>query len=324
VTDALYGAIDLGGTNVRSIVASLDANIRGDDKRPSNAEDGLEACLNTIDVSLRQACSQAGIEPGELKAIGLASPGWVDVERGVVPAAPQLPGWRDVPIVRILSDRFGPPVILENDANAGALGENVFGAGRGARHMVYITVSTGVGGGIIADGKLYGGARGSAGEIGHTVVDTAGPLCGCGNYGCLEAVSSGTAIARRAVEAVERGESTSLALVRARGEEITADVVAEAAEKGDAVSREIYAEAGRLLGVAMANLVNLLSPEKILIGGGVTQAAHLFMPQAENTMRTLALSEPLKHVELGLAELGDSVGVLGMIARLREEYGESV
>ena len=123
------------------------------------------------------------------------------------------------------------------------------------------------------------------------------------------------------MEAVERGDSTSLALVKARGEEITAGAVAEAAENGDAISREIYSEAGRQLGLALANLVNLLSPEKILIGGGVARAAHFFMPQAENTMRTLALSEPLKHVELGLAELGDSAGVVGMIARLRQEYG---
>ena len=315
----LFGAIDLGGTNLRSIVASLDANIRGDDLRPSRADEGLDVCLGEIEASLRQACSQAGIEPGQLRAVGICSPGWVDAVEGVVPAAPQLKGWRNVPIVRILGERFGTRVILENDANAGALGENAFGAGRGSRQMVYITVSTGVGGGIITDGRLYGGARGSAGEIGHTVIDPAGPLCGCGNHGCLEALSSGTAIAARGVEAEARGESERLTRLKEQGERITAAAVATAAEGGDLVCREIYAEAGRFLGIALANVVNLLSPEVIVVGGGVTKAAPLFMPQAENTMRALALSEPLKHVRLALSELGDSIGVLGMIARLRQD-----
>lgn len=316
----LFGAIDLGGTNLRTIVADLDANISGDDNRPSRAGEGLDVCLGEIEASLRQACSEAGVEPGQLRAIGLCSPGWVDTTEGVVPAAPQLKGWRNVPIVRILSERFGARVILENDANAGALGENVFGAGRGSRQMVYITVSTGVGGGIIADGKLYGGARGSAGEIGHTIIDPAGPLCGCGNYGCVEALASGTAIAARAAEAEARGESERLTRAKEQGR-ITAEAVAEAAGDGDLVCREIYAEAGRFLGIALANVVNLLSPEVIVVGGGVTKAAPLFMPQAENTMRTLALGEPLKHVRLALSELGDSIGVMGMIARLRQEFG---
>jgi glucokinase len=199
------------------------------------------------------------------------------------------------------------------------LGENVFGAGRGTRHMIYITVSTGIGGGIIIDGRLYGGARGSAGEVGHTVIDPAGPLCGCGNYGCLEALASGTAIARQG-EAVEaRGESPGLTAAKERGGRLTAALVAEAALAGDLAATEIYSEAGRFIGVVLANLVNVFSPELILLGGGVTTSSKLWLPQAEHTMRTLALSEPLRHVRLGLAELGDNVGVMGMIARLRQE-----
>ena len=316
----LFGAIDLGGTNLRSIVAGLDGKTAGDDFRPSRAAEGLDPCLEQIEASLREACRKAGVAPADLPAVGLCSPGWVDTTEGVVPAAPQLKGWRNVPIVRILSERFGTRVLLENDANAAALGENVFGAGRGARHLVYITVSTGVGGGIIADGKLYGGARGSAGEIGHTVIDPDGPQCGCGNYGCLEALASGTAIARRGTEEEARGASDALSQSLARDGEVTASAVAEAAEQGDRVCQEIYSEAGRFLGIALANLVNVLSPEMIVVGGGVTKAAPLFMPQAENTMRALALSEPLKHMRLVLAELGEEAGVLGMIARLRGEF----
>ncbi len=312
----IYGAIDLGGTNVRAIVAGLDGKISGDDRRPSRASDGPDATIETLLASLAQACSNAGVEAGALGGLGVATPGWVDTERGVVPAAPQLIGWRDVPLVEMLQERLGVSVRLENDANAAALGENVFGAGRGTRHMLYITISTGVGAGIIADGRLYGGARGSAGEIGHTIVDPSGPLCGCGNRGCLESLSSGTAIARRAAEAADRGDSAALAAIKEREGRLGARLVADAARQGDAASVAIYEEAGRYLGIALANAVNLLSSEAIILGGGVMQAKDLFLPRAEETMRDLALDEPLKYMRLAEAELGDRAGVMGMIARL--------
>lgn len=314
----LYGAIDLGGTNVRAIVAGLDGEVRGDRIQPSRAAEGLEPTLDSMVDALEGAAGEAKVQIADLSALGICSAGWVDSELGIVPAAPQLPGWRNVPLTKVMHERTGVRAWLENDANAAALGEHVFGAGQGVRHMVYITVSTGIGGGIIADGKLYGGAKGSAGEIGHTVIDPAGPLCGCGNYGCLESLASGTAIARRGEEAVARGESPKLAALKEKGQAITAEAMAAAAISGDAASREIFAEAGRFLGVALANLVNLLSPELILIGGGVAREPALFLPQAEDTMRALALGEPLKHVRLALAELGDLAGPLGMIARLRE------
>ena len=317
----LYGAIDLGGTNVRAVIAGLDGKISGDDRRPSHASDGLDATIETLLASLAQACSAAGVEASALGGLGVATPGWVDTERGIVPAAPQLVGWRDVPLVEMLQERLGLIVRLENDANAAALGENVFGAGRGTRHMLYITVSTGVGAGIIADGRLYGGAKGSAGEIGHTIVDPSGPPCGCGKRGCLESLSSGTAIARRAVEAVDRGDSAVLAAIREREGHLAARLVADAARQGDAASIAIYEEAGFFLGIALANAVNLLSPEAIVLGGGVMQAKDLFLPRAEETMRDRALDEPLKHMRLAEAELGDRAGVMGMIARVGQPAG---
>ena len=316
--DKLYGAIDLGGTNVRAIVAGLHGKVRGDRIQPSRAAEGLEPTLDSMVDALNAAAAEANVSVAQLSGLGICSAGWVDSEKGIVPAAPQLPGWRNVPLTKIMQERTGVRAWLENDANAAALGEHVFGAGKSVRHLVYITVSTGIGGGIIVGGKLYGGAKGSAGEIGHTIIDPAGPLCGCGNYGCLEALVSGTAIARRGEEVAARGESLKLAALKAEGEAITAESMAAAALAGDTASREIFAEAGRFLGIALANLVNLLSPELILLGGGVTHNPELFLPQAENTMRTLSLSEPLKHVRLELAELGELAGPLGMIARLRE------
>src|SRR5690349_11896304 len=207
----VYGAIDLGGTNVRAIIAGLDGRVLGDRIQPSNAHEGLDATLGSIIEALNAAAAEARVEVGSLAGLGICSAGWVDSENGIVPAAPQLPGWHNVPLTDIMRERTGVRAWLENDANAAALGEHVFGAGEGARHLVYITVSTGIGGGIIVDGKLYGGAKGSAGEIGHTVIDPAGPLCGCGNYGCLESLASGTAIARRGAQLATGGESAKLA-----------------------------------------------------------------------------------------------------------------
>ena len=314
----LYGAIDLGGTNVRAIVADLDGEIRGDQIQSSRASEGLDAALEAIEGAMHLAGEEALVKVADLRAIGIASAGWLDAKEGIVVAAPQLPGWHNVPLCRILQERLGPPAHLENDANAAALGENVFGAGQGVQHMIYITVSTGVGGGIIIDGKLYGGARGSAGEIGHMVIDDGGPPCGCGNRGCLEALASGTAISRRGTEAEAAGESGALTAILQRDGRISAQAMSAAAAYGDSVSREIFAEAGRYLGIGLGNLINVFSPEAILIGGGVSRAGDLFMPHAEKSMQSIALSEPLKYAKLGFAQLGDMAGPLGMIARLRE------
>jgi glucokinase len=315
----LYGAIDLGGTNVRAIVADLDGNIAGEDIRESRAGEGLESVLRTMQDTLSAALAAGGVALADLQAVGIASPGAVDVVRGVVPAAPQLRGWKNVPLVRLMRERLGRPVYLANDATAAALGENKFGAGRGSRHMLFLTVSTGIGGGIIIDGKAYEGANGSAGEMGHIVIDMDGPECGCGGRGCLEALASGPAMARRGAAAVAAGEAPVLAGLSRREGLVTAEMMSRAAAGGDEFSRGVFRDTGRYLGVALASYVNIFNPEVILIGGGVARAAELFMPIAEQTMRELAMSEPLKHVRLGLGALADRAGSLGMIARLREE-----
>ncbi len=314
----LYGALDLGGTKVRTLVADLGGRVYGEDIRPSKTEEGLEPLLSRMVESLEAALAAAGVVLADLRGVGIASPGPVDVKAGVVPNAPQLPGWHDVPLVRVMSERLGLPVWLENDASAAALGEHAFGAGRGTLHMLYLTVSTGIGGGIIIEGRLYRGASGSAGELGHVMIDMNGPVCGCGARGCLEALASGTAIARRGEELVTRGESKVLAELREREGPVTAEMMKRAADLGDAAGREAFRQGGHYLGVALASYVNIFNPQAILIGGGVAQAGDLLMEQARVTMKALAMSRPLKDVHLGLGTLGDRAGPLGMIACLRE------
>ena len=314
----LYGALDLGGTKLRALVADLEGRVYGEDIRPSHTEEGLEAVTSRMVDSLQAAARQAGADLAGLKGVGIASPGAVDVLRGVVPSAPQLPGWHDIPLRDRMAGRLELPVVLENDATAAALGEHIFGGGRGTRHMLYLTVSTGIGGGIIIGGKVYRGASGAAGELGHVLIDPHGPPCGCGAHGCLESFASGTAIARLGEELLARGESAVLAELLEREGPVTAEMMKRAADLGDVASREAFRQAGHYLGIALASFVNIFNPEVILIGGGVAGAGDLLLEPARTTMETLAMSQPLKDVQVGLAGLGDRAGLLGMIARLRE------
>ena len=315
---ALYGAIDLGGTKLRSIVAEDSGRVLAEDIGLSKAQEGLDVVLDRIVESLDASLAKAEVARAELKGLGIASPGPVDTARGIVPGAPQLPGWQDVPLARLLEERVGVPARLENDATAAALGEHRFGAGRGSRYMLYITVSTGVGGGIIIDGELYGGKSGAAGEVGHIVIDLNGPPCGCGGRGCLEALASGTAIAKRGEELAESGESPVLVRLRQEEGPITSEMMLRAVEMGDVASREAFRQAGHYFGVALASYVNIFDPEVIVVGGGVAKVGELLLEQARITMESLAMAQPLKGVRLVVAELGELGGALGMVARMRE------
>jgi len=312
------GAVDLGGSKILSVVAKGDGRRLGEDRRPTEAEAGLEVVLERIVGSLEGALAEAGLRQGDLAAVGICSPGPCDIDAGVLSSAPNLPGWRDVPICRYLEERLGVPARLENDANAAALGEHVYGAGRGCRHLIYMTVSTGIGGGLIIDGRLYRGATGVAGELGHMTIDPDGPLCGCGNRGCLEALASGTAIAARGEELVAQGGSALLARLAQEQGELTAETVSHAADQGDIACQGIIRRAGYYLGVGLASYVNIFNPEVIIIGGGLTKAGEVLLAPARAEMAARAMSEALKAVQLKPAELGDYAVVMGMVALLRE------
>src|SRR3972149_4045329 len=314
----LYGAIDLGGTRVRSIVADGGGRILGKDLRPSQSQDGLDVVLERMVESLDASVAAAEVEAARLRGLGIASAGAVDAGRGVVPGAPQLPGWDDVPLARILEERTGLPTRLENDATAAALGEHRFGGGRGSRYMLYITMSTGVGGGIIIDGEMYGGKSGAAGELGHVVLDMNGPPCGCGARGCLESLASGTPTAEEGEQLLENGKSPILARLRAENGPVTAEMMHRAADLGDNASREVFREAGHYFGVALGSYVDIFYPEVIVGGGGGGKAGDLFLDQARVTMEDRAMAQPLKGVRLIRSELGDFGGTLGMVARMAE------
>jgi len=298
------GVIDLGGTKIYSAVVGADGSVRGEDLRPTYAAAGQAAVIDAMMESLQAAASDAKLELGRLCGVGVAAPGPVNAARGNLTNPPNLPGWGDVPLGTILSGRLSLPVVIENDANAAAMGEYLEGAGQGARALIFVTVSTGIGGGIVLDGDLYRGPDGTAGELGHMIVQPGGPRCGCGSQGCLEAVASGTALARDGQAAIDSGGAPVLARLTAReGGEASAELVAQAASLGDAAAAALLTRAGEMLGIGLGNLVNLLNPDVIAIGGGVAKIGSPLLGPAEATMRKVAFPLPGARVRLRPAEL---------------------
>jgi glucokinase len=321
--DELFLGIDLGGTKIVAGLVDREGRIVARHHRDTEAKEGQDAVFRRLVDVTTQLLTTKGINRQQVAAIAIASPGPIDARRGVVTAPPNLPGWRDVPLGRMIQEEFGLPTSLENDANAAALAEHRFGAGQGSDHMIYATVSTGIGGGFVLGGRLYTGATGGAAEFGHTTVLPSGPLCGCGNRGCLEAVASGSAIAREARERVQRGVPTLIAELAAGNlDSITAKLVAQAADQGDWEANAILGQAMTYLGVGMANLVNLLNPQLLVIGGGLTKMGERLFEPVRRAIDLRAFATAARAVELRSAQLGDDVGLLGAaaVAMLTEMY----
>jgi len=304
--------IDLGGTNIRAAVVDHIGEIIAYGHRQTLANEGPRAVIDRMIDAAREVMAKAGLAQCQVAAVGVGSPGPLDIEAGVTLSPATLPGWDRVPIRQLIEEGLGIPTTLENDANAAALGEHCFGAGRGVDHMIYVTVSTGIGGGLILDGTLYHGATGMAGEIGHTTILADGPLCGCGNRGCLEALASGSAIARRAREIVTSGVPTRIAnLANGNIDLITAKLVADAASEGDVEAEKILSEAMDYLGTGMASLVNLFNPELVVIGGGLAHIGERLFGPVRHIIKQRAFLAQAQAARVVPAELGDHAGVLG-------------
>ena len=323
-------AVDLGGTQMRAGVvrgAQLLSRITlqtGDDRRP-------ESMLPRAFAALEQALQQAGVALEQVAGIGIGAPGPLDSRTGVVFTPPNMPGWEALPLRQIFAQRYAVPVYVENDANAAALGEFLFGAGQGCLHMVYLTISTGIGGGVIVDGKLLQGANGAAAELGHMTVDWHGERCSCGNIGCLEYISSGTGIARRASQLIQSGQGDELLafarqLARQGGAEerhggeaqlqVTARMVAQAAAAGVPVAQQIIERAAEALGVGLVNIIHIFNPQKIILGGGVTQMGPLLMEPVQRVVRERAMQVPREAVRIEFAQSSHNVGLVGAGALL--------
>lgn len=300
---------DLGGTKMLAAVLDEKNNILGKSKARTGTGDN-DTMIAQIVTVIREAMKDAG-DPA-ITALGIAVPGPIDISRGMILEPPNL-SLRNAPVADMLQKELGFPVVLENDVNAGLWGEYVAGCAQGKSHVIGLFPGTGIGGGIIVDGSLYRGRMGSAGEVGHMVVQRDGPLCGCGNFGCLEAVASKTAIARNLAVLAQNGRSPVLVDAGATDiRQVKSGVIAKALKAKDPGVAQVIDQAAAFLGIGMANLVNIFDPELIVLGGGlVEKLGESYVQTAVRAMRHHAMAEIVAGVEVGMAKLGDFAAVIG-------------
>ena len=308
-----FAAVDLGGTNITGALASSDGRILCEKVVQTLSNEGPPAVLSRIAELVCSLSAQAGIQP---EALGMGAPGWIDLNAGITRFFPNFPtNWRDVPVRAILEPKIGCPVHILNDVRAATLGELVFGHGRNVSTMAFFALGTGVGGGIVVNGKLRLGPLGAAGELGHQTVLPEGPRCGCGNRGCIEALASGPAIAAEGVRLVLAGQAPRLYdLVGGDISKITPREMAAAAEAGDEAVREAIVRAAQYLGIGVANIVTAIHPDLIVFGGRVAQIGPLLFDTVEATMRARVRMFPPDNVQIKPSMLGDKAGILGGIA----------
>jgi glucokinase len=305
---SLIVAVDIGGTHIRA--AAYDPNsinpLAHQRTRSYATESGVfDRLVQAI---------EAVWQPGKVDAIGIASPGPLDPHTGTILDTPNIPEWVNFPIGPKLYDHFGVPVYLDNDANMAALAEWQYGAGQGHDHLIYLTISTGIGGGVISSGHLLQGFRGMGAELGHMIVDPAGPHCGCGGYGHIESFSSGPAIARYVNEQLNAGVKSSLQTQP----KLSAAQVADAAFQGDALAVSAFERAGYYLGIGVANYLAIFDPSILVFGGGVSQAGELlFKPFRESLQKHVFHPHYLDDLIITKAAMGDNAGLLGALALAR-------
>ena len=296
--------IDIGGTKLATVVADNTGQILGKVRKPTLAEKGPEYALQLLFDMVRETVGRAGLEQGSISAIGVSCGGPLDTKTGIVYSPPNLPGWDALPLKAQLESEFQIPVTIENDANASALAEFRFGGGRGYDAVLYMTMSTGIGGGIVIDGQIYRGANDSAGEVGHQILLPDGPRCGCGKLGCLEALCSGPAIARRAQDAIREqlanGKTSATRLLNLANnhiENVKSEHVLAAARTGDAFALQLVDETAYYMGWGIANLVNILNPDIVLLGTIAIAAGDLLLDPIRKTVSEFAMTRPAEAVK---------------------------
>jgi glucokinase len=311
---------DLGGTNFRAGIVDLETGqISHQASIPTLAREGHDAVMNRMAGLINRIIQESDIPTADIGGIGIGVPGVLDLERGMTLLLPNLAGnWPEVPLAETITHYTGLPVTLLNDVRAITYGEWRFGAGQGVDTMACYAIGTGVGGGLVINGNLHLGIGGTAGELGHQTVEPYGAMCGCGNRGCLEVYSSGPAIAAMGMKAVSQGLTTTIAeLIENDLNRITPKVIYEAAVGGDRIAMDIFERAGTYLGIAIANTLVSITPRKVVIAGGVSQAGDLLLDPIRRTIKERVFVMPVEQVEIVPARLGNDAGVIGVAAWAR-------
>lgn len=323
MNDRFIVGVDVGGTAIKMALLSWEGDIIHKFQEPTPVSEGENAVIGKINRMADQLLQSQGINKSQLAGIGIGVPGPIDADTGVVQQAVNL-HWKNVPLKQKLEELADLPVYVDNDANTAALGEMWRGAGQGAKEMVMITLGTGVGGGVIVNGRVVHGAQGVGGEIGHiTMEPTGGPLCNCGKTGCLETYASATAIIREGKRAAETGKSEKLAQLYAQKGDLKAKDVFDAALAGDEAAIAVIDQASFYLGLAFSHLANILNPAKIVVGGGVSAAGEfLFSRMRSEFKRFVAFPFVAESCEIVPATLGNDAGVIGAGWLVRSQMNE--
>jgi glucokinase len=312
--------VDVGGTKIATALVDASGTVTARHTSKGHSGRPPDEVIRAILEGYRTVVDSA--DPAwAVSGVGVGFAGHVHGEKGIVLTTSNLPGWSNYPLRDRLADRLNVPVVLENDANCAAWGEYRFGAGRGSVYMVYATFSTGYGIGIVIEGKLYRGATGTAGELGHTVVDVDGPVCSCGRRGCLMSYACGMAISRMARERLESDDPTLLRQFVTDPNHIDAEVVGHAARAGDRVARDILATAGRYCGIGLATVVEVLNPDRIVLGGGLVKIGPLLMEPCMKALHENIHEVLVGSAEIVFAELGEDAGLIGAAALVGERPG---
>ena len=307
--------VDIGGTKVEAGLVASSGEVLISQRVPmaarSSEKEGLKSVFAAIDLLRRDHRAR------QAKAIGIAVPGWVDSNRGLVVDATNLPCWKQYPLARKVSNRYRLPARLANDANAAALAESAWGAGAGYKHMFYVTLGTGIGVGMILNGELFAGTTGAAGEGGHMTIDLAGPLCGCGKRGCVEVYASGTAVGRHARERASENPVAGARMLAAAGgavDKLTAEIVTRAADDGDPLAQEILQSSADRLAIWLGGIIDLLEPQVIVIGGGFGRVMMRYAPRMRDKLKTWAINPNCKRVKIVNAYFRSQSALVGAAA----------
>ncbi|MBN1148197.1 MAG: ROK family protein [Anaerolineales bacterium] len=309
-----FVGVDLGGTLLKAAIVDVDSGeISGLEKIDTLARQGHDAVIERMAGLIDEVIRKSGIPKSQIGGVGIGVPGVLDLDKGLVLFLPNLPGtWPNVPLRQRIEASVGLPTQLLNDVRSMTLGEWTFGAGRGVDTIACFAIGTGVGGGLVINGKLHLGIGGTGGELGHQSIDMNGPVCGCGSRGCLEVYASGPAITTMGIKAVVQGLTTKIGEVVGYDlNKITPKTIYQAAMQGDEVARKIYEEAGFYIGVAVSNTLAAIGPRKVVIGGGVAQAGDLLLEPIRKTVKERVHIMPVDQVEIVLAELGPNAGLIG-------------
>ena len=311
--EAMYAiGVDLGGANLRVVVVNLENNIVAKITKKTNPDEGRDEVFRRVIDAIHEAIEHSKIEKEKIKGIGMGISGLIDHQRGVCLYCPNIEGWENIPVKRLVEEEFAVDTCVEDSSRAMALAEHWSGVARGIDNFIFVNVGVGIGCAIFIHGKLYRGTGGIAGEFGHITIDEAGPRCNCGNCGCLETLASGPAISRRARQAIKEGVVSLIEkLAQGKLENITPEIVVEATKRGDKLAFNIMEKTGEYLGIGIADMINIFNPELIVIGAGVSQAGNILLEPLKRTVKARALQLSSSMTNIKVSQLGNNGGALG-------------